>query len=404
MRPPIFFIHPPKSGGSTVISFFDLNKGKDQFVNFVWEKDNNWDNSRAKLWESGVGGGHQIYGIHRGLKAPLTYCTILRDPLARQMSHYWYAVNGKNGEVGRGASLSAVEALAGCGEISLDEWVSESYGGRNLFVHMLSGHPAVDASSLETAQFNLRRHIKVAGACDDMSGFLLRLCGKTDLKLPFYIETNKTDNSSRDRTRLSEWARQKFIEENQLDYALFNEVKKNIEYEAQAAEGPFLKAIELVRSVQAEINKLENPYLHASTIFGFEAEYLAKVRNVIAEFDLRPIEEYIASEQNRQADLFDMHDGFVDAVRDGVVSGWAVNLHHPEEKVLIEVRVGDEVVATGWSGAHRPDVREAGYGTAYAGFSIPLPDQALDGFHVTIAHSHEPLHNGGTWRQGWHAA
>ncbi|CAH2790629.1 MAG: hypothetical protein CPDRYMAC_2652, partial [uncultured Paraburkholderia sp.] len=24
MRPPIFFIHPPKSGGCTVISFFDL--------------------------------------------------------------------------------------------------------------------------------------------------------------------------------------------------------------------------------------------------------------------------------------------------------------------------------------------------------------------------------------------
>ncbi|MFM0528114.1 hypothetical protein PQR11_24425 [Paraburkholderia strydomiana] len=39
MSSPTFFIYPPKSGGSTVISFFDLNKGKDQFTVFEWTGD-----------------------------------------------------------------------------------------------------------------------------------------------------------------------------------------------------------------------------------------------------------------------------------------------------------------------------------------------------------------------------
>jgi hypothetical protein len=99
-----------------------------------------------------------------------------------------------------------------------------------------------------------------------------------------------------------------------------------------------------------------------------------------------------------------MFDGFVDAVHDGVVSGWAVNLSRPEQSVPLEVRVGPKVVASGWSGEHRPDVANAGYPSSHAGFSIPLPAGISDGFQVTIANSPERLHNAGIWRQGWHCA
>ena len=230
-----------------VISFFELNKGKDQFVNFVRDREG-WQNCQARLLATHIGGGHHPYGIHRILKQPVSYCTILRDPLARQISEYWYAWNGKNGAVTRGASVSTLEALVQQGVLSLDEWVSESLGAKNLFVQMLSGHSVVDETSLEIAQRHLRQHI------------------------------------------------------------------------------------------------------------------------------------------------------------DGVVSGWAVNLTRPEQKVPLEVRIGTEVVASGWSGEYRPDVAGAGYPGSYAGFSIPLPASIQDGFHVAIANSPETLHNAGIWRQGWHCA
>ncbi|SIT36218.1 conserved hypothetical protein [Paraburkholderia ribeironis] len=400
---PIFFVHPPKSGGTTVISFFDLNKGKGQFVNFEWDRDG-WESCRAKLLATRIGGGHHAYGIHRLLKHPVSYCTILRDPLARQVSHYWYAANGKNGEVERGAGVSTAEALVRRGAISLDEWVAESLGGKNLFVQMLSGHPVLNETSLEVAQDHLRHHIATVGVCENMSEFLLRLCGMTGLKLPFYFETNRTSGFAKDRSQLSEMARQKFVEDNSLDYQIFRDANRMIETHADEAGKIFSNALELVRVIQAEIDRLENPHVHSSMVFGFEQSFLSEVARVIRRFDLAPINAYLEFAQSRPPALADMFDGFVDVVRDGVVSGWAVNLSRPEQNVHLEVRAGSQVVASGCSGEYRPDVANAGYPSSHAGFSIPLPADVRDGFHVTIANSTESLHNAGVWQQGWHCA
>jgi hypothetical protein len=403
MPSPLFFIHPPKSGGSTVISFFDLNKGKGQFVNFEWDGER-WEHCGARLMATGVGGGHHPYGMHCLLKQPLRYCTILRDPLARQISHYWYAFNGKNGEVERGAGVSATEALVRRGVLSLDDWVSESLAGKNLFVHMLSGHATANEASLEVAQAHLREQIGTVGICENMSEFLLRLCGSTGLKLPFYFKTNLTRGSSTKRGPLSEVARQKFVEDNKIDYQLFNYAKRMIAANANEAGAVFANALQQVQLIQAEINQLENPHVHSSMIFGFNEAFLARVQSVIRRFDLTPIEAYLEFAQSRQPEQADLFDGFVDAVHDGVVSGWAVNLARPERPVPLEVRVGTQVVASGRSGEYRPDVAAAGYASSHTGFSIPLPAGIPDGFHIAIANSPEYLHNAGTWRCGWHCA
>lgn len=400
---PIFFIHPPKSGGSTVITFFDLNLGKDRFANFVWDREG-WGSCRAKLLETRVGGGHHPYGMHRTIKHPLRYCTVLRDPLARQISHYWYAASGKNGEVKRGVSVSTAEALVQQGVISLDEWVAESLAGKNLFVHMLSGQSVLNENSLAVAQSHLRQHIGTTGLCENMSEFLLRLAAMSGLKLPFYFEANRTVGTPKGESPLSDAARRKFLEDNRLDYELFHDAKGLIEIEVNDAGAVFSNALELVKVIQKEINQLENPHIYSSTVFGFDPAFLTKVEGVIRRFDLAPIDAYLEFARSRQPVLADMFEGFVDRVQDGVVSGWAVNFSRPEEQVPLEVRVGNEVIASGWSGEPRPDVAGAGYPSAHAGFSIPLPPHVRDGFHIAIANSPESLHNAGIWRQGWHCA
>ncbi|APA85664.1 sulfotransferase family 2 domain-containing protein [Paraburkholderia sprentiae WSM5005] len=398
---PSFFIHPPKCGGSTVISCFDLNKGNDRFINFFWDQDG-WGNCRAKLLETQVGGGHQPYGIHRLIKHPVSYCTILRDPLVRQISHYYYAANGKNGEVTRGVSVSTSEALAQQGVLSLDEWVSESLGGRNLFVQMLSGEPAVNEASLAVAQIHLREQISTVGVCEDMSEFLLRLCGSTGMELPFYFEANRTNGAPKGNAHISEAARQKFIENNSFDYELFHDANRIVEAYAKETGRVFSDALGLVRVIQSEINQLDNPHVYSSTVFGFDGSFLSRVHEVIGRFDLAPIDAYLEFAQSRQRAPVDLFDGFVDTVTDAMVSGWAVNLSQPERPVPLEVRVGAKIVATGHSGEPRPDVASAGYPSSNSGFSIPLPNGIPEGFCVTIANSTERLHNAGAWRQGWH--
>jgi hypothetical protein len=402
MSLPTYFIHPPKCGGSTVISFFDLNKSSDQFINFVWDPDG-WERCRAKMLEPQIGGGHQPYGIHRVIGHAVSYCTILRDPLARQISHYWYAANGKNGEVARGVPVSAPEAFAQQGGLSLDEWVGESLAGKNVFVQMLSGEPVANAASLAIAQTHLREEIGTVGVCEDMSEFVLRLCGSTGMTLPFYFEVNRTANSApKSRARVSETAKQKFIDENRLDYELFREANRIVETNAKETGSVFLNALELVRAIQAEINQLDNPHVNSSWLFGFDDSFLSRVHEVIGRFDRAPIGAYLEFAQSRQRAKADLFDSFVDVVADGMVLGWAANLSRPEKQVPLKVRVGEQMIATGYSGESRPDVASAGYPTAHSEFAIHLPDGIPEGFCVTIANSTERLRNAGTWRQGRH--
>jgi hypothetical protein len=400
---PIFFIHPPKSGGSTVISFFDLNVGAGGFANFEWGS-SGWGGARETFLKTRVGGGHQPFGMHSELRLALDYCTIVRDPLARHISHYWYAHSGKNGAVARGTSVSSLEGAVQRGEISLDEWIAKSCAGTNVFVQMLSGHQTVSEKSLDVALANLGRHITIAGTCDDMSAFLLRLCGRAGFEFPFYINTNNTEKPAKGVVSIDDATIEIFKHSNSLDYELYRKVRERVAEKIRNEGAVFQRALDVVRTVQSEINKLENPYSHRSILAGFDPDYLAHVREVARSFDLDAIEEYVRFCQTQQLIAIDMYDGFVDSVNDRIVSGWVVNLSRPEEKVQIEICVGDCVVATGLSGGYRPDLVEAGYPTSDAGFSIQLPESAMGGFRVAISGSSEMLHGTGTWECGWHPA
>lgn len=339
------------------------------------------------------------------LKSLCAIAPFLRDPLARQISHYRYALNGKNGAVDFGASVSPMEALVRRGNLTLDEWVGESMnGGNNLYVQMLSGRPVADEHSLELARIHLRRHITTYGFCENISEFLLRLCGTMGLRLPFYFETNKTYATDEQKLHLSEAAKQKFIEQNSLDYQLFHDAKADIDKYAKDTGSIFAKALELVQTIQAEINRLDNPYLYSTILADFDDAFLAKVGALVRRYDLEPLRAYLQFAHEHRPVMADFYEGYVDTIQNGAVSGWAVNLSHPQASVPLEVRAGGRVVARGCSGESRPDVATAGFPSAQVGFSIPLPADLTDTFQVAIAGSPESLNNAGPWCQGWHCA
>ncbi|PRF68730.1 chondroitin 4-O-sulfotransferase [Burkholderia multivorans] len=405
MKPPIFFLHPPKCGGTSVISFFNLNRGHDQFAHFEWSY-RGWSDERRRLVQSGCGGGHHPFGIHRALQLPLHYCTILRDPLERQVSYFFYALNGKNGEVDRGASVSPAEAFVRRGLLSLEEWVTGSLGGRNVFVNMIGGLAHNDGEALRMAKHNLQYTVGPIGTCADMSSFLLRLCSRTDLDLPFYVEANKTQGKRSQTHQLSDAAKAQFREDNKEDYALLDYAESLIA-QAEARSDLFEPALQLTKKIQAEIKTLRNPFEHASMIFGFDPSYLNMVRELIASYDLTPIRQYLEAERRQDVPSADLYEGFVDHVDSRTVRGWAVNLARPEAAVNIEVWAGERIVARGSTGQPRPDVEAAGYaGAGASGFAISLPADidTNDGLRIEIAQTSERLNGAGTWRNRWHCA
>ena len=65
--------------------------------------------------------------------------------------------------------------------------------------------------------------------------------------------------------------------------------------------------------------------------------------------------------------------GFVDSVEPGVISGWAVNLRQPLERVSLDLLMDGQVVQTVTANQPRPDLAVHGLGDGHSAFRIDLP-------------------------------
>lgn len=64
--------------------------------------------------------------------------------------------------------------------------------------------------------------------------------------------------------------------------------------------------------------------------------------------------------------------GFVDGVTGNQIDGWAFEPAHPTERVVVELRLDGQAVATSVADRHRTDLVRAGVGDAFHGFRFPL--------------------------------
>lgn len=64
--------------------------------------------------------------------------------------------------------------------------------------------------------------------------------------------------------------------------------------------------------------------------------------------------------------------GFVDGLTGAQIDGWAFEPAHPTERVVVELRLEGETLATTVADRHRADLERAGIGDAFHGFRFPL--------------------------------
>jgi hypothetical protein len=64
--------------------------------------------------------------------------------------------------------------------------------------------------------------------------------------------------------------------------------------------------------------------------------------------------------------------GFVDGLTGNQIDGWAFEVAHPTERVVVELRLDGERVATTVADRHRADLVRSGVGDAFHGFRFPL--------------------------------
>lgn len=191
----IIFHHIPKTAGSTLESIlerryafreiFDVDRSRDVHERLLGSVP---DETRAGIR---LIKGHMDFGVHRFIANPYAYITILRHPVERVISHYYYVMRTA------GHRLHYDVAFTG---MSLEQYITSgiTLELNNGQVRSLVGpeHLGVEygrctREMLGTAQRNLTRHFSVVGLTERFDETLLLLRRRLGWSAwPFYRPKN----------------------------------------------------------------------------------------------------------------------------------------------------------------------------------------------------------------------
>jgi hypothetical protein len=218
----IIFLHLPKTAGETLRRTLKWKYGpKMLYLHMLTESAESLEKvPLIKRQNARVLTGHLYYGVHEYMPQRCEYITLLRDPVARVISFYYYIL-GRTDHYRH-------EELVRSG-MSLEEFVRSSpeRGVENDQTRMLSGRGAgeIDAGNLgrealDEAKRNLERFL-VVGLTEQFDESFILIRRALGWKLPLYLTTNVSTHPKTASATAVELIR----ERNQFDLELYDHAR-----------------------------------------------------------------------------------------------------------------------------------------------------------------------------------
>jgi len=194
MNPTVIYVHIPKTAGTTFYSILDRNfesagtylyrltEGTEQLTNLPADQ-----RDRLQLIR-----GHLPYGIHRCLSQPVEYITILREPIERTISHYYYVLRNPTHR----HYQRVVSEKMGIREYVLGCLIKELDNGQ---VRLISGDGfqapfgKCGRELLDQAKHNLQHSFSVVGLTERFDETVLLMARRFGWKKTHYVRQNVTD-------------------------------------------------------------------------------------------------------------------------------------------------------------------------------------------------------------------
>ena len=190
--------------------------------------------------------GHMGFGLHEYLRKPCVYFTMLRDPIDRVVSRYYYELSKRP----RPAYMYRCPNEAS-ETLTLEDYVSSGINKLvdNGMTRLLSASDGkiydvpfgqCSRSMLDEAIKNLENHFLAFGILADFDESLILLKRAMGCRFPFYVRRRVTQ-SRPDQADISDSARQTVSALNELDIELYDWARQRLKIEIDE-QGPGFQA------------------------------------------------------------------------------------------------------------------------------------------------------------------
>ena len=197
--PVILYLHIPKAAGTTLNTIL-LGKFRRRAVYTIQHTKRAHEElgglSDAKRQKLQFINGHFAYGLHEALGRPFEYITVLREPIDRVVSHYYYVLRNPAHYLHKPVTSKKISLK----DYAMSGLTNEVDNGQ---VRLIAGAFYRDACGqcsrefLEQAKENLRNHFAVVGLAERFDETLLLLAERYGWNDMFYTKQNATAHRPR---------------------------------------------------------------------------------------------------------------------------------------------------------------------------------------------------------------
>ncbi len=218
----VFFLHIPKTAGATLRRIVYKNYPESAVYNLnpnASTTEHHFQNlPAAEKQRFDFVQGHFYYGLHLFHPRPATYITLLRDPVDRILSHYYYVLK---------TPIHYLHQRVTSTKMTLQEYVTsgitdELDNGQLRLLTGVKGVPIGQCSRnmLEAAKDNLLNHFSLVGVSERFDDFLGATQEVLKWKSSPYENVN-VNESRRSKTDVPEETLRVIREANQFDIELY---------------------------------------------------------------------------------------------------------------------------------------------------------------------------------------
>jgi len=253
----VIFLHIVKTAGTTVHQIIDRHYQPDEMY-WIGTKGYTFEHftslSEADRAKIRLLRGHMVFGLHEFLPGPLTYFTLLRDPVERVISYYYYI---------RRTPQHYCYDLISSNDMSLKEFIENkadilTLNGQTRVLAGGKWHAECTEGAVEAAKRNLQEHFAIVGLAERFDETLHLLKKAFNWQNLRYTRQNVTVNRPR-RDELAPATLDAIIKANQFDIELYQYATELFE-EKIRQQGPLfalqVKLFQLVNQNRTRFSRL----------------------------------------------------------------------------------------------------------------------------------------------------